>query len=206
MGLGGGSNAADAQAAQQAAQLAGVKKGVAGIDTAFAGFNPQFYNQRAQDYTAYALPQLNQQYRQTGQQLDYSLADKGLSNSSAGSTARGALDQNYALKKQGVVDTATQQSQQLQQQVQGQKNALIGEVQSASDPAGVASQAIGTAAGFQAPNTFAPLGQMFGDFSNVYLANQYANAVAPYMNQNPLLSRVPTTGMNSSAISNYTLN
>lgn len=206
MGL-GGSDSAAAAAGQLAQQQALIKKSVGGINDAFKGFDDAFYQKRANDYTAYALPQLNQQFQDIGKNLDYRLADAGLNASSAGQQARGALDKNYALKKQSVVDTGQQQAQQLQQQVQGQKNQLISEAQTAADPSQVAASAIGTASGFTAPSTFAPLGQLFGDFSNVYLANQYAKSVQPYLaGGNPLLNRGATTGMNSSAINNYTLN
>ena len=175
------SGSTDALQAQQQAQQLAISKGMGQINKAFAGFTPDFYQQRAQAYENYALPQLGQQERQTGQNLEESLADRGLSASGAGDTARSALAQDYALQQQGVANTGQQQAQQLQEQVQGQENTLVGELTSSNAPGQVAQQALSTAAGFQTPSLFAPIGQAFTDFGNTYLAQQTANTYMPYL-------------------------
>lgn len=181
--MGGSSNSYEQLQKQQQQQQAGINAGMKDIDKAFSGFTPEFYNQRAQAYEQFAMPQLENQFRDTSKNLEYKLNRNGMGKSSAADQMRGKLNQQNKLAETNVVNQGTQQAQQLEQQVQGQKNALVSELQSAVAPQSVAQQAIGTAAGFQGPSTFAPVGQAFTDFSNMYLQNQQANMTAPYYAQ-----------------------
>ena len=171
--MGTSSNIGSLQTAQQQAQQAQLQKSVGNIQTAFKGFDPAFYNNYQNQYLAAAGPQVGQQARQTGQQLDYSLADKGLTDSSSGQQLKSSLAQNVALQERGVANQAQTASQALQQQVQGQENTLISEAESAENPGAVAQQALSTASQFEAPSTFAPLGPLFNQWSNTYLTGQY---------------------------------
>ena len=163
------------QQQQQAALAAGSK----GIQTAFSGFTPAFYDQREKAYEDFALPQLGQQYRQTNNQLNLGLADKGILGGSAAGQLNQALQTANAQQEQGVVNTAQTQAQNLQQQVAGQESELYGELQESQNPTQVTQNAVGLAAQTAAPSVFQPLGQAFQNFATTYLANNTANQYNP---------------------------
>lgn len=178
--LGGSGNAAASQARkQQQQQQADITQATGQINNAFSGFTPQFYQNRAQAYTNYAEPQLNQQYQQTLQGLYGKLANQGLLNSSAAGQEKGALQQSLATQQQGIANQGISQSQQLQQQVSQEQANLIGQANAASQPLSVANQAVGAAAGFSAPSAFQPIGQAFQSFGNTYLGSQLNSTYNP---------------------------
>jgi hypothetical protein len=175
----GTGNAADAARKQQQQQQATIEAATGQINNAFAGFTPQFYQDRTAAYEKFANPQLTQQYQNVNQNLSGKLANQGLLNSSAGLNEQGALQQTRAQQQQGIANQGIAQSQQLQQQVAQEKNQLIAQANAASNPLSVAQGALGTAASFAAPNAFAPLGNMFQTFANTYLGNQLSNTYNP---------------------------
>jgi hypothetical protein len=179
--MGESSNIGSQATAQQQAQQQQLNTAVSGINKAFSGFTPAFYNNYQNQFLEAAGPQVGAQARSTGQQLDYSLADKGLTDSSSGEQLKSSLAQNVALQEQGVANQAQTASQALQQQIQGQQNTLISEAESATNPGAVAQQALGTASQFETPSTFAPLGPLFNQWGNTYLTGQYSSALTPYL-------------------------
>jgi hypothetical protein len=64
-----------------------------------------------------------------------------------------------------------------------QKSQLYGQAQTATDPSAVSQQALGAAAGISTPSTFAPLGQLFNNFSTQYLAASSAPGYNLYAQQ-----------------------
>ena len=179
MCMGGSNNAGSDARTQQMQQQAQVDQATGQINNAFAGFTPQFYNDRAQAYTNYAEPQLIQQYQQAGQQLLGKLANQGLLNSSAALQEKGALQNTMNTQQQGIANQGIQQSQQLQQQVGQQQANLVSQANAASDPLSVAQLATGTAAGYAAPSAFAPIGPLFQGFANQYLGSQLNSTYNP---------------------------
>jgi hypothetical protein len=193
--MGGGSNAADQARKQQEEQQKKINAATGRIDRAFSGFTPEFYNQRAQDYENYAMPQLNQQYTQTAENLTGKLANQGLLNSSAALGQRSALQEALATQQQGVANQGIQQAQDLQRQQMSEQQQLIGQATSATDPLSISNQALSAASQFQAPSAFAPLGQMFQGFGNMYLGNQLASTYNPRLSSYMLGgNRQPSTG------------
>jgi hypothetical protein len=179
--MGQSSNIGQLQSAQQQAQQQQLNTAVGNINSAFSGYTPAFYNNYASQFLNAAGPQVGQQARGAEQQLNYSLADKGLTDSSAGANLQNTLNQTVAQQETGVANQAQTAEQQLEQTVQGQKNTLIGEAESATNPGAVASQALSTAAQYQAPPVFAPLGQLFSNFENQQISGQYSSALTPYL-------------------------
>lgn len=194
---GGGDNGAKEARQQEEARQARITQGMGELNTAFAGFDPKFYKQRQDAYMNYAMPQLSEQAQQTQNQIIYGLADKGLSNSSVAERQQAKFQREMALQKQGIVDAAFGQANDLRKQVEGQKSNLIAQLQASGDPSSVSQQAIGTAAAFQAPSTYQPLSNLFGNFTNMYLANQIQKQADMNRKNNYGYNLAPTGGAQS---------
>lgn len=175
---GGGDPAAEARKQQQQQQQK-IEAATGQINNAFAGFDPAFYQARTKAYETYAMPQLNQQYQNVQSGLYGKLANQGLLNSSAAGVEKGALQQSLAEQQQNIANAGLQQSQALQRQVGQEKANLIGQANVAADPLSVSQNALQSASGFSAPSPFAPLGQMFQGFGNMYLGSQVGNTYNP---------------------------
>ena len=178
MCMGSGNAAADARQ-QQKQQEANINAATEQINNAFAGFTPQFYQDRTAAYEKFANPQLTQQYQNVNAGLTGKLANQGLLNSSAALNEQGALQQSLSQQQQGIANQGIAQSQQLQQQVAQEKNQLIAQANAANNPLSVAQGALGAASSFNAPSSFAPLGNLFQNFANTYLGNQLSNTYNP---------------------------
>jgi hypothetical protein len=200
MGTGNNDSLNALQQQQQAALTSGGKK----IDAAFNNtFTPQYYQNLVQNYENQTMPQLDQQYRTTGQNLDYNLANRGLSKSSAAQNLGSSLKEELATQQQGVVNNAQTAEQTMQQNVASEQQQLYGQLQVSENPTQTAQNAANIAAQTAAPSTFAPIGNMFSNWTNMYLAGQTANTantntqldvalLAPYLNQNTSNNSNPT--------------
>lgn len=165
------------QAAQlQQQQQQQLDSSLSTINSAFAGFTPDYFNKVGQDYQNFATPQLEQQFQQQNKQLTGSLESQGITHSSAANELSDQLTQNLKQAQAGIADTGLQQEQGFQQQVQQQQNTLISQAEAASDPLSIAQGALGQAASIKAPSLFAPVGNFFSNWATTYGAQQQANA------------------------------
>jgi hypothetical protein len=142
----------------------------------FQGFDDSFFNQRANDYVAYAMPQLADQYQSTKKALGYGIANKGLQGGSAERDAMSQLDRQTGQAKQQIEDTGQNQAQTLRTNVQNSENQAIQYLYQTADPAGASAQAIGSAANFKVPQTFTPIANMFSNLISQYYTNQILNS------------------------------
>lgn len=145
---------------------------IQGPTQTFTGFQPDFFNQAAQTYTNYALPQLAQQYKVASDATTYDLAGKGLLNSSVASQARSNLDLTMGQQKLNIADTGRQQSQALQKQVEDSRQQAINNLYQTGDPTQAIQSAIGQASQIQAPSFVQPLTNAFSGIMNQYALNQ----------------------------------
>ncbi len=146
-----------------------------GTPQTYKGFGPDFFNQAAQNYVDFAMPQFAQQYRDTQNSLNFGLANRGLSQSTQQKQAQSKLDVATGLGEQQIVDTARGTSQQLQKQVEDARNAAINNLYQTGDPSQALQQSIGAASQFAVPQTFSPLSNVFGNLANQYAINQIYN-------------------------------
>lgn len=176
-GGGGGDGGAGQARADEAARQARIKDGVSRIDTQFGQFDKNFYDGRAKAYTTFALPQVNDQYKQTADQLAFSLARNGVTNSSEAARQGGILMRDNALARQQVAEGAASEVQKARQGVEEQRNNLIQQVNMTSD-AGLAGQnALRQAAILQQQsNNFSPLANLFQNTTAVLGAARNAGA------------------------------
>lgn len=146
----------------------------------FAGYNDNFYNQRARAYEDYALPQLGQQYQTTKNALNYNLANRGLLGGSVSNQENNDLNLTMGQQKQGIADQGLQQAQQLKSDVQNSKLQAISQLYQTANPAQAQSSALADASRFTAPSAFAPLANGFSNLVNQYAMNQQ---IAGYQQQ-----------------------
>lgn len=174
MCMGGGGGDGGARQRQQEQQRA-IEQATERINQAFSGFNEPFYQQRAQAYESYALPELAKQYGQTQRQATFGLADRGLMQGSAARNMNQQLQLEQAKQQQNIANAALGQANQLRKEIGQEQSSLVSQANVANDPASVANTAMMNASAYSAPSQFAPIGNLFGDFANMYLTRQNAN-------------------------------
>lgn len=175
-GGGGGDGGAAQARADEAARQARIKDGVSRIDTQFSQFDDKFYAGRQNAYKQFAMPQVNDQYKQTADQLAFSLARNGQSASSEAARQGGLFQREAALARQQIADGAIAESQKARQSVEDNRNNLIQQVNMTSDPALAATNALRQAGVLQQQNQFSPIGNLFQNTTaTLAAANQAGN-------------------------------
>jgi len=149
----------------------------------YEGFQQPFFDQRAQDYVNYALPQEGQQYRTNLDATTYNLANRGLLNSTQATKQFSDLNRTDIAAKQNIADQAISQSNALRKQVTDAQQQAIQMLYQTGDPNLAAHNAILAAQSATGPSVFAPIANMFGNLAtSVYtnqLLNQYRGGGAP---------------------------
>lgn len=153
------------------------RRGQEEVDKQFAGFDSGFYNQRAQDYINYVMPQLGEQVREQQKNIVYGMADRGLSNSSISRNAMSGLAKQTKAQQEAIAEQGIVQAQELQRQVEMSRSDLYNQVLNASDPANAGRMAGAVAATYQQPSTFAPLVNTASGALGAY--NQYKQMTMP---------------------------
>lgn len=195
MGLcGGGGSAAGEARLEQEKREKEIRQAQGAIDERFAGFDDAFYQNRAGAYEKFAMPQLAEQYQKEKADLTFELARRGLLKSSAAGTLGGELDLMRTRQQRGIADEGLNQANQLRQRVEQQRQNLYGLAATGLEPSRASSAAFEAAGSISAPSGFAPVGQFFGDFANIYLANKVADA---YRQSNQNRNQPPLTFGNS---------
>ena len=173
---GGGDGGAAAQRAEEEARQARIREGIGAVNTQFEGFNDAFYDKRKEAYSAFALPQLGQQFQDTSRQLSYRNANAGLLDSSGARFLNDSLQREMTKQRQGIADMGQQQANQLRRDVEGERSNLILQTQASADPSLAAQQAMQQAGSLQLPSTFAPVSNFLSGWAQNYLTNQVAQA------------------------------
>jgi hypothetical protein len=166
-------------AAQQKRTQAQIDSGMATIDKNFSGFNEDFYQKAARDYESYATPQMMDQFRNTKNNLTYSLARNGLLNSGADVSRMASLNKTLGVNESNIANTAEDQANTLRGNVATQRNQLVSQVQAGAAPGQIANSAEAATAGLRAPTALPPVGNMFSEWANSYLTNMQANTYNP---------------------------
>lgn len=146
----------------------------------FAGYNNDFFNQRARAYEDFALPQLGQQYQTTKNALNFNLANRGLIGGSVSNQENHDLDFTMGQQKQAIADQGQQQAQSLRSDVQNSKLQAMSQLYQTANPAQAQQTALADASRFTAPSAFAPLANGFSNLVNQYSMNQQ---IAGYQQQ-----------------------
>jgi hypothetical protein len=162
--------------------------GLYGSTQTSTGFDKAFYDKQQQDYLNYANPQLEQQFGQTNQQLQYKLGNQGLFGGSAQRELQTGLANEKSLAQINMSNQALGQSNQARQNVNSQYNTLVGQLEASMNPGVTTQQALQSASTFSAPSAMPAVGQLFNNYANTYLAglnqNTYGNMGGSGMNYN----------------------
>lgn len=176
-GGGGGDGGAGQARADEAARQARIKQGVANIDAQFGKFDNNFYDSRSKAYRDFTMPQVNDQYKQVGDQLTFSLARNGVTNSSEAARQGGMLMRDNALARQQVAEGGAAEAQKARQGVEDQRANLIQQVNMTSDAGLAAQNAMRNAAVLQSQaNNFSPLANLFQNTTAQLAAARNAGA------------------------------
>lgn len=168
--FGGGSAPPDNSAAiarqEEAARQARINEGRTAIDTSFAGFNDDYYDQYRDAYSANYTPQLAQQYRRAYEKAVLGLAGSGNLNSSQGARVLSDLTGEYRRQGNVLNDNAVGAVNSLRGRVETARSDLYNQNRAAADPSTSAAIAQTQAETLQAPQPFTPLGDIFSSLIN----------------------------------------
>lgn len=173
----------------------------AGTPVQGKGFDESFYNNYENSYINNATPQLAKQYQDTWNAIQYGLANRGLSTSSAGGKAKQELDVQMAKNKQSIADQAIKARQELQSNVLSAYMNAVNQLYATGDPSTATQSAIATVSQLQAPSAFATLSNMFSNMANQYSMQQmYSNNYNSGETYSNYGSSMPGTANTSSPI------
>jgi hypothetical protein len=167
--LGGGGSAdkiAKAQRADETARQNRVTQGMSSIANIFGAFNDDFYNKRAADYQAYAMPEVDRQSDQQRKGLIYALARTGNLDSSAASDKAAELQQEVNKQRIGVANEGLNQANALRGQVENTRGNVVAELNATGDSEAAANSALRQSQALNQPAGFSPLGNLFLNFAD----------------------------------------
>lgn len=159
----------------------------------FPGFDQNFYNNLYNSYINYAMPQFQDQYRQTRNQIGFGLANRGLYSSGAAQNQWSDLARQTALGQQNIADTAQGTVNTMKQNLASAQNALINQVYQGADPAQAQAGAVQAAASLRQPSVFAPAINQFSNLLNSYYTSQLLNAYRQPQYYAPSTFSAPTS-------------
>jgi hypothetical protein len=140
-----------------------IRSGTDAINRNFAQFNDDFYNKRGTAYLNYAMPQLNQQHDDANRGLVFALARQGIGNSSEGNRRYGALEQDFGIARQNIVDKSIEAQNEARRSIEDARSGLLQDLYNTADPAAAAKGSVARAAYLNQPTSISPIGQLFGN-------------------------------------------
>ena len=159
-------NIAQQQRADEVARQNRITQGMAQIANIFGGFNDGFYKKRADDYTAYAMPEVNRQADQQRRDLVYALARTGNLDSSAAIDKAAELGEEVNKQRIGVANEAQNQANNLRGQVEQTRGNVVAELNATGDAEAASNSALRQSQNLNQPAGFSPLGNLFLNFAN----------------------------------------
>lgn len=152
-------------AAEQFAQMVGKGGLFSGQDMA-GGFNDDFYRGIRDNFTNYAMPQLNQQRDDAAKDLTFALDRSGQLAGSVRGQKSGELQRLFDLNEQQVRDQALGYENQARTSVENSRADLIGMLNATGDNQQAVNSALSRSTVLTQPQQYSPLGQLFTDFTS----------------------------------------
>jgi hypothetical protein len=151
---------------------------MANIDSTFGQFNDPFYAGLRKRYTDYYYPQVDDQAGRARDKMIFGLTRKGILNSDAGAEELARLNTEAQRQRDAVTSGGQSFADKAKGDVESARNDLVNQLNLSADPAAAASSAIARASVLNAAPAFSPLGDLFGDLTNLYATNAIARARA----------------------------
>lgn len=151
------------------------------LDTAYAGFNDEYFNKFAQDFTSFYAPQIQREFKDQSAKTTNSYADAGTSRSSMAAAAFGDLDRGRTEKEANVSSAAIDRAQAFEDDIIGQKN----EARAAIGAAGAAASPILPDGSFDVASALGGLNGQLGQISTT-AKNRAQRVNTPNLSANPL--------------------
>lgn len=164
------------QRAEEEARQARITEGKAKIDEAFAGYDDQFYADRAADYLDYATPQIEDQYTDAMRGLTRALARSGLSQSSVAAERKAKIEKTLADAQANAAREGEGYANQVRQSLASVKNNLHSQNQALADPTLIASMAANQASAASVIPTYNPVAQLFANAADGLATQQQLEA------------------------------
>jgi hypothetical protein len=174
----GGASDGGAAKTEKRRQVA-ISRGMDDIDKEFSGFDDNYYKDVSNDYLKYATPQMMNEYARTKNQLSFSLARNGLLNSGAAVSKNESLSGELSRQESNLSNAAASEANTARAKVSDAKTNITNQLITSGNPSLAREQSAEATAGLRAPSAFAPIGNLFGDWSNMFLANQSAQTSTP---------------------------
>lgn len=147
---------------QEADRQSRIRQGMSRIDGAFKGFDDKYYNNYATAMNEFNMPQQEEQYKDAKNELAYRLARAGTLNSSIAATNTADIAKQNARGRAQVLAQGDQAAANLRSRVNAEKQGLMQQLYSSSDPDLAANSALTSSKNLgQDQPSFSPLGQMF---------------------------------------------
>jgi len=148
---------------REEARQARIRTGINTIDSTFAPFNSNFYNQRKTAFLNYYQPQIDDQFTDAKNDVTYKLARNGTLRSTIAADEAAKLGKKYSLELGSLVSKADSDANNLRSQISGQKSALVSQLNATGDADRATNEALArTQEIYQARPEYSPLGDIFG--------------------------------------------
>jgi hypothetical protein len=153
-----------------------LREGMANIQSGFAPYDENYFNQFSQKYLDNYTPQLDDQYEQAKKQLAFGLSRSGISQSQAAGEEMAKLEKAYGLKRQDMISGAKNYANNARTQIENQRSQLLNQLSATGGEEATAAAFLGKGNGnsvgslpIQAPQLgqFSALGDLFGNLSQV---------------------------------------
>ncbi len=165
-GTDSGAEVQQARADEQARQQR-IREGTTSINSLFdTQFDPSFYEGRAKSFTNFAMPQLDDQYKDATKQLVFALTRRGALDSSSRASQEADLEKRRALQTQNINDQADTYANSAKANVEGARDDLINTLNATGDAQGAVNSATSRAQVLSAVPGYSPLAAMFADFTS----------------------------------------
>ena len=202
MCFGGGGGGGEADKIQKRSELLEderqqrIRDGSQIINQQFSRFDDGFFGDFKSKFLDFFEPQLQSQSDTARGQATTALVDRGILGTTEGIRTLTNLQERDALERVDLVNRSLDESNALKAGVEREKSNLFALNEASADPERIAPLAQSGSASFAAPNSFQPLGDVFGSILNSAASFQAArnNAVAPTARRSFSSSGVASSG------------
>ena len=131
-------------------------------------FSPEFFAGISQNYSDWAMPQLERQNETATQNLLYALARAGTSRSSTAAKGKADLQEQFDLGRQTVAQRGEDLANRRRIDVENQRQAIEAQLYATEDPAAAAAAAANSTFNSSFRPEYEPMAQLITDVSSWY--------------------------------------